>query len=132
MPRPVHFEFISDDPERAAQFWSEVFGWSIEKWDGPAPYWLVTTGDEEQGIDGGLARREDMGADAGHTVVTVTVDSVDDTAAAVERAGGTVVMPRTPVPGVGWLIYCDDPTGTRFGAMESDPSAAADTNGAGA
>ena len=29
MPRPVHFEFAVDDPDRAARFWSEAFGWAI-------------------------------------------------------------------------------------------------------
>ena len=44
MPRVVHFEVSADDPERAASFYRDVFGWNFHKWDGPEPYWLVTTG----------------------------------------------------------------------------------------
>jgi catechol 2,3-dioxygenase-like lactoylglutathione lyase family enzyme len=60
MPRVVHFEISVDDPERAIRFYSDVFGWKIEKWEGPMDYWLITTGPEnEPGIDGALIRRQD-------------------------------------------------------------------------
>lgn len=54
MPRVVHFEVHADDPERAANFYSGVFGWELAKWEGPQDYWLITTGpDDEPGINGG-------------------------------------------------------------------------------
>jgi predicted enzyme related to lactoylglutathione lyase len=40
MRRPVHFEIHAEDPERAANFYSQLFGWEITKWDGPVDYWL--------------------------------------------------------------------------------------------
>ena len=30
--RVVHFEIQATDPERAAKFYREVFGWQIDKW----------------------------------------------------------------------------------------------------
>ena len=52
MKRIVHFDISADDPERAIKFYTNVFGWSIQKWDGPMDYWLVTTGPkDEPGID---------------------------------------------------------------------------------
>ena len=60
MPRVVHFDISVDDPERAIKFYTEVFGWKVQKWEGPMDYWLITTGDPgEPGIDGGLAKRRD-------------------------------------------------------------------------
>ena len=60
MSRITHFEIPADDPERAIIFFETVFGWKIKKWEGPIEYWLVMTGPEDEpGIDGGLARRED-------------------------------------------------------------------------
>jgi predicted enzyme related to lactoylglutathione lyase len=120
MPRPVHFEFVAEDPERAARFWSEAFGWKIDKWDGPQPYWLVSTGEDGPGIDGGIVGRDSQLP--GHTVVTLGVDSVDDATAGVERAGGAVVAPKMPIPSVGWLAYCRDTEGSVFGVMQSDES----------
>ena len=58
MPRVVHFEISADKPERATEFYKKVFGWNIQKWDGPQPYWLVATGSKsEPGIDGGIMNR---------------------------------------------------------------------------
>jgi hypothetical protein len=129
MPRPVHFEFIAEDPERAARFWSEAFGWKVDKWNAEQPYWLVSTdgeGGDEPGIDGGIADKRVFDL-PGHTIVTLSVGSVDDAIARVEAAGGAVVAPKMAIPGVGWLAYCRDTEGTVFGTMEPDDSAALDS-----
>jgi uncharacterized protein len=120
--RVVHFEFNADDPERAVAFWQGVFGWDIKKWEGPAPYWLASTG-EGLGIDGALQPAPEF-VEGQKVVVTVGVESVDDTAAKVEASGGAVVVPKMAIPHVGWLIYCRDTEGMLFGAMQSDESAA--------
>src|SRR2546425_11281512 len=45
----VHFEIPADDPERAAKFYRELFGWEISRWGNPAgagegpEYWMVRT-----------------------------------------------------------------------------------------
>ncbi len=120
MPRVVHFELAADDPERATRFYSEVFGWQSNKWDGPQDYWLIKTGDEgEPGIDGALMRR-----DGAFTTTTNTIDvsSVDEFVAKVEQAGGKVVAPKQAIPGVGYFAYCSDTEGNMFGIMQSDSS----------
>ena len=51
---------------------------------------------------------------------------VDDIDAAVEKvkgSGGTIVMPKMAVPGVGWWVVFSDIEGNRFGMMQEDPSA---------
>ena len=59
MSRVVHFEIHASDPERLVAFYTALFGWAIQKWDGPMDYWLIRTGaPEERGIDGGLLRRQ--------------------------------------------------------------------------
>ena len=121
MPRVVHFEITADDPERAIAFYEAVFGWEIRKWDGPVDYWLVQTGPKEQrGIDGGVTRRMEPGM--AH-INTVDVPSVDDFVAKIEANGGTIVLPKMAIPGVGWLAYAKDTEGSVFGVMQSDLSA---------
>ena len=121
MPRPIHFEIPVDDPDRAIAFYSTVLGWKFTKWDGPMDYWLISTGDaKEPGIDGGLLRRRDP---AQPCVNTVDVADLDETVKTVESKGGLCVVPKMPVPGVGWLAYCKDPDGNIFGLMQMDPSA---------
>src|SRR5262249_10499088 len=58
MGRVVHFEIHAENPERAIKFYQGLLGWEFKKWDGPLPYWLITTGPKEQpGINGGLVQR---------------------------------------------------------------------------
>ena len=122
MARVIHFELTADDPERAIQFYQKVFGWQIQKWDGPQDYWLVTTGEQgTPGIDGAIMRRDPNM----HSVInTIGVTSLDDSLAQVTSSGGTVVAPRMTIPGVGYFAYCQDTEGNTFGMMQNDPSAA--------
>jgi predicted enzyme related to lactoylglutathione lyase len=120
MPRVIHFEVAADEPNRAAKFYQDTFGWKIDKWDGPQDYWLVTTSaKEEPGIDGAIMPR----MPGATTINTVDVPSVDEFVQKVVAAGGKVVMPKDTVPGVGYFAYCADTEGNVFGMMQSDPSA---------
>ncbi len=121
MPRVVHFEINTDDPERAVKFYQEVFDWKIKKWEGPMDYWLVMTGpDDQPGINGGIMKREDPQAS---TYNTVDVPSVDEFSKKITQHGGKVVVPKMAVPGVGYMAYCADTEGNVFGIMQEDPTA---------
>jgi hypothetical protein len=124
MPRVVHFEIHADDPERAADFYQQVFGWKIEKWKG-GDYWLVTTGgDDEPGINGGIMKREGkVGEGIIAYVCTVDVPSVDEYSKKIEEAGGKIIMEKHAIPEMGWLAYAKDTEGNMFGIMASDMSA---------
>lgn len=120
MNRPIHFEIHVPDPAKARAFYESVFGWRFQKWDGPEEYWVVTTGPDAPGIDGGLIRSRDGQP---RTVNTVQVASVDEYAQKVVAHGGQIVVPKMAIPGVGWLAYCTDPGGAIFGIMHDDPNA---------
>jgi len=121
MPRPTHFEIPAENPERVMNFYGSIFGWTFQKWDGPQPYWLVTTGpDTEPGINGGILTKRDPQQPC---VNTVTVPDVDASVAAVTANGGKIALPKMAVPGVGWLAYGMDPEGNMFGMMQMDSSA---------
>ena len=127
MSRVVHFEIHAREPERAIEFYRGIFGWEFTSFGGPAEYGLIKTGpSEEPGIDGGLIRRR--GEIDGQAVIayvcTIDVESLDETLAAVIAQGGTLALPRMPIPGVGWLAYAKDTEGNIFGMMQSDPQAA--------
>src|SRR4030042_39933 len=105
MSRVVHFEISADQPERAVQFYSSVFGWKINKWSNEN-YWLATTGDEsEPGIDGAIQTRSDPNAT---TVNTIDVESVEDSVARIQDCGGTILQPKTVIPGIGYWALCKD------------------------
>jgi len=127
MPRPVHFEIHAEQPTRAIAFYEALFGWTFTSWGGGGmQYWLVTTGpDGEPGINGGLIQRQ--GTVDGTAVIayvcTIGVTNVDDTLARGLKLGGTVALPKMPIPGVGWLAYLKDTEGNIFGITHSDTDA---------
>jgi len=126
MPRVIHFEVHAEQPERAIKFYRDVLGWEFTKWDGPQPYWLIKTGpDGQPGIDGGMIPRK--GAIDGQAVIayvcTVDTPSVDEYLNKAQANGGSVAVPKMPIPGVGWLAYCKDTEGNIFGLMQADPKA---------
>ena len=128
MPRVIHFEVHAENPERAVQFYQKVFGWQFSKWEGPADYWLITTGpNDKPGINGGLMRRHGPGPvemqAVNSYVCTVDSTSVDEMVKSALASGGTLAHPKMPIPGVGWLAYVKDTEGNIVGIMQSDPTA---------
>lgn len=127
MSRVTHFEIHASDPERAVKFYNLVLGWQFQKWEGPMPYWLITTGpDDQPGINGGLTlRRGEIDGEAVIAYVcTVNVADVEASANAVMANGGQIVVPKVAIPSVGWLVYCKDTEGNIFGMMQADEAAA--------
>lgn len=115
MSRPIHFEILSDDPEKTAAFYREALGWEVSTWDGPQSYWLATTGAKgTPGIDGGFMSKEFDQA----VINTVHSDDLAAATARIEKAGGKVVNGPNEIPGVGTHSYFSDPDGTLFGVMQ--------------
>jgi uncharacterized protein len=129
----VHFEIAADDPERAAKFYRELFGWEITHWEGSADdrenfeYWMVRTVPTDAegmptrpGVNGGLMRRMFPGQ---APVNYISVESVDEFAQRAEQLGANLMMPKHPVPGMGWFAQLKDPEGNVFAIWETDPNA---------
>jgi predicted enzyme related to lactoylglutathione lyase len=108
-------DIAADDPERAARFYNRVFGWSTTKLDGPTPYWLVTP-TTAPAPGAGIAKREL--AWQGITP-TIDVESADDYAKKIVAEGGTIVIPKTSIPGVGELVTFKDPEGNILAILEA-------------
>ena len=119
MNRPIRFEIHSPVPERSRHFFEEVFGWKFSRADDPQEYWLAVTG-SGPGIDGGLLLSTDGQP---RTVNTIVVANLEETASAALRAGGTVVLPKRAIPGVGWIAYLADPGGAIVGIVQGDKNA---------
>ena len=136
MNRIVHFEIHASDPDRAAAFYRQVFGWDTQEFLMPgedvAPenrYWQVSTGSEPAAsINGGLLVRRGAAPAAGQPVnafvCTIAVASVDRTVTLAVEAGGSLATPRMPIRGVGWLAYLKDTEGNLFGVLQEDVNAA--------
>ena len=128
MRKVVHFEIPADDVERAKRFYGTIFGWDLQTQPiGDGEYTTVTTTPidpqtyaptEPGGINGGMMRRSDA---TPSPVITIGVDDIDRSLQAIEGNGGTVVTPRTPIPGMGAFAYFRDPDGNVMGLWETTP-----------
>ena len=108
---------MAEDPERAAKFYGDVFGWNIRKWEGPHDYWLLATG-EGPGISGGMTKSKGKAL----SIVNIQVDDVDEAVAKVLAAGGELALAKEKVPGVGYIAYCKDTEGILISLFHPDPS----------
>ncbi len=120
MPKIAHFEINADDIERAKKFYEKTFEWEIEKWEG-GEYWVIKAGDDdEEGINGGLQKREDP---EDQVLNYITVSSAEDAKAKIEKNGGTIVSPKITVPGVGYFYMFKDTEGNKLGVTQEDENA---------
>jgi uncharacterized protein len=122
MPNPVvHFEIPADDVARAKAFYEKVFGWTIQQFpmpQGGPEYWGVTTRRKgEDGIDGGLMKRNMPGQPFANYV---NVKSIDDFIGKIQSNGGSLVMPKQEIgPGMGSFAVFKDTEGNMMGLYQS-------------
>lgn len=118
--RVVHFEIPCDNPQKTIDFFKEVFGWTFQQF-GTEQYWVVITGDEKlPGINGGLMKKKDPKQPIANSIDVVDIDKA---VMNIEKAGGKIVVPKMPIPTVGWLAYFTDPDGNIHGVYQNDPTA---------
>lgn len=122
MPTVQHFEIPVDDVDRAQKFYKDVFSWNMQKWSNPADpsqeYFMFETTDEggNKGIGGGLMKRQSPQ----QTVTNyITVSSIDEYTSKVEQSGGKIIMPKTEIPDVGYILVFMDTENNMFGLYEA-------------
>ena len=83
-------------------------------------YWMIETGKEGPGIDGGLMKRE---TPESTPTSVIQVASIDESIARIEKSGGQIVVPKSSIPGVGHVAYFVDPEKNMLGVFQPDASA---------
>ena len=116
----VWFEIPADKPERAIKFYGKLFGWKINAFPDMPDYWHIDTGGPDASPDGGLMKRKGPG----HTITNyVSVPSVTAYMTKVKKLGGSVCMPKTAVPKMGYFAVCQDTEDNMFAIWEINPKA---------
>jgi predicted enzyme related to lactoylglutathione lyase len=123
MNKVVHFEVPFDDKARAMKFYSSAFGWKLTDIAEMSYVMAETTRVNEQqmpvepgAINGGLFQRP---KEAPNPTIYVGVDSIDAALKKVEAAGGKVVTPNTPIPGMGAYARVSDTEGNVIGLFQT-------------
>src|SRR5262245_22873515 len=123
MDKVVHFEIPFENKQRAMKFYTDTFGWRLM--DMPQMnYVMANTVDvddkqmpkEPGAINGGLFERP---KEAPNPTIYVGVASVDAAIQKATGAGGKVVTPKTPIPGMGAYARISDTEGNVIGLFES-------------
>lgn len=110
-----HFAINCDDVDRARRFYEGVFGWKFAPW-GPPGFFNTT----DAGVMGALQPRRELAPGVRMTGFECSfgVADIDATIAAIEGAGGKIVMPKVTIPTVGTVVFFQDPEGNLAGAMQ--------------
>jgi predicted enzyme related to lactoylglutathione lyase len=116
----VWFEIPADNPQRAREFYGNLFGWKINPFPGAADYLHIDTAGADATPDGALKKRKHP-----REPITnyISVNSVSEFSKKIEKLGGKICMARTAVPQMGYFAICEDTEGNAFGIWESDANA---------
>jgi uncharacterized protein len=116
-PAPiVFFDIAGPDLASQADFYKAIFGWEA----GPSGSFSVPTVNP---LPGNLRVEKPTQGPLAERVLYVGVPDIDATLAKVTALGGSVVFPRTEIPGVVVLSLFKDPAGNRMGLVEMDGDA---------
>ena len=118
-----HIDVVAGDPDRARAFYGTVFGWTFEDIPGAA-YINVRTSENgiESGI-GGVAETLGLAPDVPSRIVPyILAPDMDATIAAIEAAGGKIIIPRTDVLGMAEFAHFADPDGNVIGLWRDAPA----------
>jgi uncharacterized protein len=120
-PAPGDFcwdELSTSDPEAAARFYGELFGWSVESVPMEQPYWMA----KNEGVPvAGIMGQPDALLRPSWLPYLAVAD-VDATAAQAAGLGATVLVPASDIPGLGRFAVLVDPTGARFALYFAQPA----------
>jgi predicted enzyme related to lactoylglutathione lyase len=116
---PCWIDTTQPDPEAAAAFYADLFGWELEDAmppGSPGKYYVARLG----GRDVAAVSSQQEGAPpaaAWNTYVWVT--DADETADKVRAAGGDVLSAPFDVPGAGRMAVFADPDGAVFSVWQA-------------
>jgi predicted enzyme related to lactoylglutathione lyase len=110
----VHFEVNGPNPEQAATFYSELFGWHTQSV--PGDYILIDT-HAGKGINGGIGRSQDGKPSVLFYVEAPDIKALLETA---ESSGAKTVVPVTSIPDLVTFATFLDPQGNLIGMVQSD------------
>lgn len=110
----THFAIYIEDMERASKFYGSIFDWEFTDYGAPdfLQIKLKDEGKESNPIGALQHSKYSLIQDKVRGFeCSIVVSDIDDTAKAIESAGGKILMPKTEIPHVGWIIKFEDTEG---------------------
>ncbi len=120
-PAPVvHFEIGCKDIAKTRKFYADLFAWEYAP-DMPNMGMVTNLGPMAKNKTDGIAGHINSLGHPPHQYVTfyTLVDDIDATLAKVNKLGGSTLIPKQEVPGMGWFAWFKDPEGNCLGLWTS-------------
>ena len=122
----VHFEMPYDNPERLVKFYTQAFGWQMQKLGQEMGDYVTaaTTETDKNGmvkkpgaINGGFFPKK-LGWPAQYPSVVIAVDDIKEAMKKVTDADGKVLGEPTEIPGIGQYVSFTDTEGNRVSILQ--------------
>jgi len=123
----IFFEIPVDNAVRAREFYSSAFGWRMNEIPEMHYTQIETVEAERMGvrgipkepgaINGGMVERQREPVQT--PVIYIKVQNIDEAAAAIEKKGGKIMKPKSPVGNFGFAAYFNDTEGNMLGLWQS-------------
>ena len=116
----VHWELMSKDPGKVADFYAKIFGWKVQ-YHPEINYRVVETGAPKEmlGINGGIVKPDREGPWPGNMLFYILVDDLSAYRKKVVAAGGKIHVEEQKVPGMGKFSLFTDPEGRMMGLWKA-------------
>ena len=117
----THFEIPVDNVNKAKEFYSNLFDWEFNYME-EMKYLMFNTESEDgkTKLSGGIFKKPN---ESFKVTNYFSVKNLDESAKKVEVLGGKIVVPKTPVPGMGWFVHFTDIDGNLLALWENDSKA---------
>ncbi|WP_281987027.1 VOC family protein [Aquimarina aggregata] len=115
-----HFAIYIDDMDRAKTFYSNLFGWDFNSY-GPEDFLQIKDSSKKDAeLIGALQSRKysPLNEKIIGFECSIEVEDIDATITIVEENNGEIVMPKTEIPYVGWLVKFLDTEGNIVCAVQ--------------
>jgi uncharacterized protein len=117
-------ELLTSNPDAAAKFYGDVFGWGVEHMDMPGFRYTLfkRTGEKgDRGTDKDAGGMMQMPANAPHPpfwLTYVSVENADATCEKAKRSGGTILRAPDDIPNVGRFAVLMDGQHGSFAVLQ--------------
>lgn len=114
-------ELMTTDAKETANFFCDLFGWSLKQSEMHPGYNMIVTADGKE--IGGIMQmdQQHFGGMKSHTMPYVAVQNCDETCDRAKQRGGTVHVPPTDIPNVGRFAVISDKAGVTLSIIALKP-----------
>jgi uncharacterized protein len=112
-------ELLTNDTERAKDFYTKLFGWKSKTDAGETPYTEWINGEDH--IGGMMQIQPFMGPMPPNWGIYIAVDDCDGKVAKAQSLGARTYVPPTDIPNVGRFAVLADPQGAVFNIIKLNP-----------